>query len=175
MHIRCATPHDAELLATLGRQAFIEAFADHPKNHPDDLAAYMLSAFDIDTLARELADIDVTFFVADVDGTAVGYAKLKRDVREVGVVGERPIELCRLYNLRAFIGRGIGSALLRACLDFAQAHGHDVIWLGVWEYNMRAQEFYARFGFAFCGAHVFMLGTDAQTDLLMQRRIIGQR
>jgi ribosomal protein S18 acetylase RimI-like enzyme len=45
------------------------------------------------------------------------------------------------------------------------------MWLGVWEYNPRAQRFYEKNGFRIVGSHVFLLGEDPQTDLLMQREL----
>ena len=42
---------------------------------------------------------------------------------------------------------------------------------GVWEYNPRAQPFNEKNGFHVVGSHVFLLGKDAQTDLLMQREL----
>ncbi len=45
------------------------------------------------------------------------------------------------------------------------------MWLGVWEYNPRAQRFYERNGFRQVGKHTFQLGSDPQTDLLMQKEL----
>jgi RimJ/RimL family protein N-acetyltransferase len=45
------------------------------------------------------------------------------------------------------------------------------MWLGVWEYNPRAQRFYEKNGFRPVGQHVFQLGSDPQTDLLKQREL----
>ena len=46
------------------------------------------------------------------------------------------------------------------------------LWLGVWERNPRAIAFYRKRGFIEVGAHVFRLGDDAQTDLIMQRDLM---
>jgi ribosomal protein S18 acetylase RimI-like enzyme len=45
------------------------------------------------------------------------------------------------------------------------------MWLGVWTKNFRAQEFYRKFGFTKCGEHVFVLGSDPQTDWVMSRSL----
>ena len=57
-----------------------------------------------------------------------------------------------------------------ACFEKAKETGRDVMWLGVWEYNPRAQRFYEKNGFRFVGKHTFLLGSDPQTDLLMQKK-----
>ena len=41
------------------------------------------------------------------------------------------------------------------------------LWLGVWERNDRARAFYVKCGFADAGEHIFLFGTDPQTDLIM--------
>ncbi|HEX8248523.1 MAG TPA: GNAT family N-acetyltransferase [Pyrinomonadaceae bacterium] len=171
VEIRFAAATDAETLARIAWKSFYDAFADHPKNAPDDLKAYMDEAFSVETVAAELADEDVIYFIAEIGGEAVGYAKLQRNSREDSTAGENPIELCRLYSLSEFIGKGIGKALMQRCLDFARAGKHDFMWLGVWEYNYRAQKFYEKFGFEKCGEHVFQLGADPQIDWLLQKKL----
>jgi ribosomal protein S18 acetylase RimI-like enzyme len=56
-------------------------------------------------------------------------------------------------------------------LDTAVAGGADVAWLGVWEKNPRAISFYEKSGFAVVGDHVFVLGSDAQRDLVLAKRL----
>ena len=60
---------------------------------------------------------------------------------------------------------------MRACVSEAQAAGYQTMWLGVWEYNYRAQAFYRKWDFVAVGEHVFQLGSDPQTDLLMERAL----
>jgi len=171
VEIRPATAEDAEVLAKIGWKSFYDAFADHPKNAPDDLKSYMDEAFSVEAFSRDLADRDVIYFVAEIAGKMVGYAKLKQNSREDCVSGENPLELCRLYSLNEFIGKGIGKALMLKCLEFAEENAHDFFWLGVWEFNFRAQEFYKKFGFEKCGKHIFQLGNDPQIDWVFQKRI----
>ncbi|HRH40948.1 MAG TPA: GNAT family N-acetyltransferase [Pyrinomonadaceae bacterium] len=171
LQIRKADSADAEILAQISWKSFYDAFADHPKNDPSDLKSYMDEAFTVEAISAELADKDSFFFVAETENQMVGYAKLKQNSREDGVSGENPIELCRLYSLNEFIGKGIGKALMLKCLEFAKENGNDIIWLGVWEYNYNAQKFYTKFGFEKCGEHIFQLGSDPQTDWLMQKKI----
>lgn len=169
--IRRAAPQDAEILSRIAWKSFYDAFADHPKNAPDDLKIYMEKAFSADAISADLADKNVIYFVAELNEEMIGYAKLKTNSREDCTSGERPIELCRLYSLSEYIGKGIGKTLMLHCLKFAGENKHDFMWLGVWEYNFRAQEFYKKFGFEKCGEHVFQLGSDPQTDWIMQKQL----
>jgi ribosomal protein S18 acetylase RimI-like enzyme len=110
-----------------------------------------------------------TFLIAEADGVAAGYAKLHAGEPAEGIEGDKPIELVRLYASRQFLGRGVGQALMRACLDQARRAGYETIWLGVWERNARAQAFYRKWDFRAVGEHMFQLGSDLQRDILMER------
>ncbi len=169
--IRQAVPEDAKLLTDLAYTTFWDAFAHHPKNAPDDLNYYMRQAFNQDQIATELVDAKNIFLIAEIDGEAAGYSKIIFDNIEPGITAERPVELSRLYAHQKHLGQGVGQMLMDACFDRSKADGRDVMWLGVWEYNPRAQRFYEKNGFRVVGSHVFQLGKDSQTDLLMQREL----
>lgn len=169
--IRQAVVDDSDLLTDLAYTTFWDAFHDHPKNAPDDLAAYMRSVFTREQVTRELADENSIFLIAEIDGELAGYSKLIVGSTEHGITAERPIELSRLYSHQKFLGKGIGQTLMNACFERAKELGHDVMWLGVWEYNPRAQRFYEKNGFYEVGKHTFQLGSDPQTDLLVQREL----
>jgi ribosomal protein S18 acetylase RimI-like enzyme len=165
--IRRANANDATVLCELGARTFNETFA--ADNTPEDMAAYLASSFSLAQQTAELADPASTFFIADVGGVAAGYAKLHAGEPAEGIEGAKPIELVRLYVSREWLGRGVGEALMRTCVVEAQQAGHETIWLGVWERNERAQAFYRKWNFRAVGEHVFQLGADTQTDLLMER------
>jgi diamine N-acetyltransferase len=169
--IRQANAADAKLLTDLSYTTFWDAFAHHPKNAPDDLAHYMRQAFNVDQISDELADAKNVFLIAEIDGAAAGYAKMIIGNIEPGVNAKNPVELSRLYSQQEYIGKGVGQNLMDACFARAKRHDHDVMWLGVWEYNPRAQRFYEKNGFRVVGDHVFQLGEDSQTDLLMQKEL----
>src|ERR671913_1701574 len=92
--IRRATPADAALLAELGARTFAETFdAD---NRPEDMAAYLASAFSVEQTKRELSDPRSTWLVAEIDGEAAGYAKLHAGEAPECVRGPDPVELARI-------------------------------------------------------------------------------
>lgn len=169
--IRQASLDDAKSLTDLSYTTFWDAFAHHPKNAPDDLAHYMRQAFSLEQITNELTDPKNVFLIAEIDGKPAGYAKVIINNIEPGISAKRPVELSRLYSHQEYIGKGVGQDLMDACFDRAKSLGHDVMWLGVWEYNPRAQRFYEKNGFRVVGKHVFQLGADAQTDLLMQKEL----
>ena len=129
----------------------------------------MRQAFNVEQIAAELAELASIFLIAELDGKPAGYSKLIVDNIEPGITADRPVELSRLYSHQEYLGRGVGQNLMDACFERARADGRDVMWLGVWEFNPRAQRFYEKNGFRFVGKHTFLLGSDPQTDLLMQR------
>lgn len=169
--IRQATSADAQLLTDLAYTTFWDAFANHPKNAPDDLNYYMRQAFNIEQITAELAEAKNIFLIAEFEDEAAGYSKIILDNIEPGITATRPVELSRLYSQQKFLGKGVGQTLMDACFERSKDDGRDVMWLGVWEFNPRAQRFYEKNGFRVVGSHTFQLGEDPQTDLLMQKEI----
>lgn len=167
--IRRGKLSDAALLAELGARTFSETFA--PDNSPANMAAYLATAFSSSQQTGELGDRETLFLIAESDGVAVGYAMLRSGNVLENVTGENPIELVRLYVSQERLGSGVGAALMQACIQEARRRGHKTLWLGVWEHNARAQAFYRKWNFTEIGTHVFQLGDDPQTDILMQRTI----
>jgi ribosomal protein S18 acetylase RimI-like enzyme len=167
--IRRATLDDASLLAELGARTFYETFAKD--NTPEDMEAYLASSFNVSLQTEELTDPESMFLIAEVGGAAAGYTKLHSGEPLEEIEDAKAVELVRLYVSREWLGRGVGEALMRACLDEARRAGHETIWLGVWEKNARAQAFYRKWNFREVGEHPFPLGTDIQRDILMERAV----
>ncbi len=167
--IRRASAADNVLLAELGARTFRDTFA--AANTPENMAAYLAASFGPEIQAAELADPRVVFLIAEIEGEPAGYAQLRGGAAPSGINGSNPVELVRIYARREIIGQGVGAALMQACIAEARRRGYDTVWLGVWEHNVRARAFYERWGFKEAGTHVFQLGDDPQTDVLMQRAV----
>ena len=56
---------------------------------------------------------------------------------------------------------------MKASLDTSASLGATNVWLGVWEKNERGIAFYAKCGFRDVGSHLFLVGSDLQTDRVM--------
>jgi ribosomal protein S18 acetylase RimI-like enzyme len=167
--IRKATVEDAVSLVSLGIKTFYDTFA--AVNTEKDMQMYLDSTFTLEKILSEFEEKGSLFFIGESEGVSVGYAKIRTLKREKGVAGQSPLEIERLYVREDQFGKGTAHKLMQTCLDYAMQNNFDCIWLGVWEHNERAKSFYKKWGFEIFGEHVFVLGTDPQTDLLMQRKI----
>jgi GNAT superfamily N-acetyltransferase len=165
--IRPATLDDAAILSDLGARTFRETF--EPICSPEDLTAYVAGAYGEAIQRAELADPSRPGRVLEIDGVPSGFLQLRLGHREPCVTSPRPVELQRIYVLRAFHRGGFGAALMEASVDIARAWGADVLWLGVWEHNERALAFYARNGFREAGDHIFKIGQQVDRDLILVR------
>ncbi len=171
LEIRYGTVEDAERLTPLAIKIFNDTFADNPLNKPEDMNHYISEAFSFEQTQRELADENSIFFIAEIDGEMIGYAKLQKHSREDCISDKNPIELQRLYVEHGFHGKGIAAKIMQMCFDESKRQNFQTMWLGVWEYNFRAQKFYGKLGFQKVGNHIFLLGNDAQTDLVMEKEL----
>jgi GNAT superfamily N-acetyltransferase len=169
INIRRATIADSSLLAELGTRTFRDSFGS--ANTPGDMAKYLSESFSPSIQAAELADPRNAFLLAEVESQPVGYVRLREGPSPPVVFGSRPLEIVRFYAVEAWIGRGVGATLMKACLDLAAQEGHNTLWLDVWEHNPRAIAFYKKWGFEVVGNQPFRLGDDLQHDLLMARSI----
>ena len=163
--IRPATPEDAATLADLGARTFRETFMGICS--PEDLSAYVAGAYGEAIQRAELADPARPGLVLDIAGIPSGFVQLRLGHREPCVTGKRPAELQRIYLLRSAQGGGRGAALMEASVDLAHSRGADLLWLGVWENNVKALAFYARCGFREAGDHIFRIGQQIDRDLIL--------
>ena len=169
VRITAASAKDIPLLTLLGRVTFEQTFARD--NSVSDMQQYLMQNFNEARITEELADPTSNFILAFVDDEPAGYAKLKENRIPPGVSDTPALEIERIYARQEFLGKKIGKALMEYCLAFASDNGYQMVWLGVWEKNQRAIQFYEKWGFTVFGSHLFMLGTDPQTDLLMGKKL----
>jgi diamine N-acetyltransferase len=164
--IKEATVADAALIADLSRQTFYDSFA--AKNTKADMDKFLNETFTREKLMEEVGAPGNTFLLAYNGDEPVGYVRL-RESTKVMLQEEKALEIARIYAMQASIGKGVGSALMQKCIDIARQKNVKVLWLGVWEKNFKAISFYRKWGFEQFGEHVFMLGNDPQTDMLMKK------
>lgn len=169
IQIRLVHPSEVELLLSLSRKTFYDAFEHH--NNPDDFEAYTSKAFTEEKLLSEIENPDSEFYFAIIDNQLVGYIKLNYSSAQTEFQETDAIEIERIYILADQQGKNIGRQLLDFAINKAIEAGMRYIWLGVWEHNHDAMRFYQRHGFNTFSSHHFMVGNDKQTDILMKREL----
>jgi GNAT superfamily N-acetyltransferase len=170
--VRRAVAGDAEQLSAFGSRVYGATFA--ADNDPAQLALYLATAYTPAAQASELADPDLTtLLVCDGADAIAAFAQLRMGPVPSCVADAAAIELWRFYVDQVWHGRGVAALLMDAVLGEAgdPARACSTVWLGVWERNARAQAFYRKCGFAPVGTHVFMFGTEPQTDEIWARRL----
>lgn len=164
---REAVAADARWLADFGREIFDATFGPH--NRDEDMAAYLDAHYTVERQAGEIARPGSKIWIAELDGSRVGYTQLVLDAPRVELAGDPATEVHRFYVDGAWHGRGIAAAMMAHCLEESRAAGARWTWLAVWSQNERALAFYRKAGFAKIGEQIFVLGRDRQIDFVMAR------
>ena len=166
---RYATENDAELIAEMSRQAFYDSFA--PQNAKENMDKFMNEVFTKEALMKEVGEPGNIFLLAFDGDEPVGYVRMRHSANPVELGNSNAIEIARIYAVTNSIGKGVGKALIQRCIEIAVEKECNVVWLGVWEHNQRAIDFYTKWGFEKFSTHIFMLGNDPQTDWLMKKEL----
>lgn len=167
--IETATAEHANMLAVFGAKTFRDTFS--AANTEEDMNLFVESNYTPEKLYQELTDPSSIFLVVYDGKTPAGYVKLRTGHEPVELGPQRAIEIERLYADAAYLGKRVGFTLMNAAIRHARMNKFEVLWLGVWEHNAKARDFYEKFGFEYFGSHIFILGTDPQTDLLMKKTL----
>lgn len=158
-------------LQVIGRQTFFETFADH--NTADDMQKYLDNNLSTDKLQNELTDKNSEFYFATLDNKVIGYLKINFGQAQTELKDKSSLEIERIYVLKDFHGKKVGQVLYDKAIDIAKQTNAEYVWLGVWEKNPRAIKFYEKNGFVAFDKHIFKLGNDEQTDIMMRLKIGG--
>lgn len=157
---------DVIQLQHISRTTFTETFAEH--NSEEDLNNYLQEQLSLKKLVEELNNKYSEFYFASENERVIGYLKLNWEKAQTELIDEAAFEIERIYILKEYFGKGLGQFLLDNAITIGKAHAPSYIWLGVWEKNARAIRFYEKNGFKVFSSHLFTLGSDVQTDLLMK-------
>jgi len=157
---------DAKMLSELGARTFYDTFAKD--NTPENIEAYLKRSFSPEIQLGELSQPQVVFLIAEMEGSPTGYAQLILNSSDEAIKRIKPLEIRRIYASQEYLGKGVGKELMLAIISEARLQGCDCVWLGVWEKNQRAIDFYKKWGFREVGTHIFSVGDDPQNDLVME-------
>jgi diamine N-acetyltransferase len=167
--IRFATTDDAALIADISRRTFYDTFAQF--NSRENIDKFMQEQFSTRTLMEEVGMPDNTFLLAYCNDKPSGYVRLRENNNPPELAGLQTIEIARIYVMEQWIGKGVGKSLMLQSLAVARDKSKQYVWLGVWEKNFPAIDFYRSWGFKKFGTHPFILGNDIQNDWLMIKKL----
>ena len=173
--IRPVTENDIVLLTELGRTTFIESFSE--QNNPVNVQKYLTESYAFEVIKVEFDNPKNHFFIAEFNSEPAGFIKIIFDEDEDHPIlkDKKCLQLKRIYILEKFQSLGISRKMLNKLFEIAIENHFELIWLGVWEKNIKAITVYEKWGFEKFGSHIFNLGGDLQTDLLMKKFIERQK
>jgi diamine N-acetyltransferase len=166
IEIRELTIDDILELQKISRQTFHETFA--ALNSEENMAKYLEEELSIEKLTAELNNTNSAFYFAVYNAQVIGYLKLNFGESQTELKEQKAVEIERIYVLKEFHGQHIGQLLYNKAIQVARQKNAEYVWLGVWEENTKAIHFYKKNGFIEFDKHIFFLGDDAQTDIMMK-------
>lgn len=164
-----ATINDLETVRQIGIDTFYESFSS--VNTEENMAHYLETGFSLDRVASELRNADSEFHLAYDGDKLIGYLKVNHGPAQSELKDNTALEIERIYVLQAWQKQKIGQLFYDKAIQIARARGYAYVWLGVWEENEKAIGFYKRNGFVEFDKHLFKLGDDIQTDIMMRREL----
>ncbi len=169
IEIKKATTNDIDQLQKIGRQTFYETFS--AGNTEENMNQYLEEGFSGAKLTAELNNKNSEFYFATLDQDVIGYLKLNFGQSQTELKDEGALEIERIYVLKEFHGKNVGQLLYEKAIQIAIQKEAGYVWLGVWEENPRAIHFYKKNGFVEFDKHIFKLGNDEQTDIMMKLQL----
>jgi ribosomal protein S18 acetylase RimI-like enzyme len=163
---RDATPEDGAMLGGIARATFIETFASLYKR--EDLEAFLAGSTDA-AYGAELLDPMLEVRFAMVNDVPVGFCKVSPLKLPAPDLGRKPWELRQLYVFKPWHGCGIADELTQWAIERAKARGAEDLWLSVYTENPRGRRFYARYGFIEVQPYAFLVGSQADEDILCRK------
>ena len=160
------TLNDVEKLQTISRITFSQTFMEY--NSVQDMDTYLNKNFSIPQLNSEIANTDSEFYFAKDGEMIIGYLKVNTSSAQTEIKDLAAFEIERIYVDQSYLGKKIGQQLFEKAIELAKAKNKSYVWLGVWEENHRALAFYKKNGFVPFDKHIFKLGNDEQTDIMMK-------
>ncbi len=169
IEIENVTVNDIEKLQVIGKQTFHETFSE--SNSEENMKNYLEEGFSTEKLIAELNDKNSEFYFATIDKKIIGYLKINFGASQTELKDKKALEIERIYVSKEFHGKNVGQLLYDKAILIAKQKNVKYVWLGVWEKNIRAINFYKKNGFVAFDKHIFKLGNDEQTDIMMKLKL----
>lgn len=163
-----ATESDCEAVAQLAARTFSDTFGHLYK--PANLLQHLLEKYSPDYFKQELRNGSTIVLIHEGE-QLIGYAKVGQvSLPLKGKIPKGAQELHRAYIEKEFQGRGLGKALMLHILSLPRIATAPIVYLGVWEENIRAQQLYAHYGFEPVGRYLYQVGDQTDREIIMAHR-----
>lgn len=160
---------DIENLQQISRQTFFETFSE--SNTEENMTKYLEEDLSLEKLTIELSNEGSEFYFAMLGHDIIAYLKLNLGQSQTELQDDNALEIERIYVLKEFHGKKVGQLLYEKAIQVAYKEKINYVWLGVWEKNPRAINFYKKNDFMEFDKHIFRLGDDEQTDIMMRKML----
>lgn len=161
--------NEIDQLQKIGRQTFQETFSE--SNSEENMKNYLEEGFSNEKLIAELNVKNSEFYFASLENEVIGYLKINFGDSQTELKDSKALEIERIYVSKEFHGKSVGQLLYDKAIEIAKEKDVEYVWLGVWEENPRAIRFYKKNGFIEFDKHIFKLGDDEQTDIMMKLQL----
>lgn len=169
INIKKVTLNNLQQLQDISRQTFSETFS--AGNTAKNMTRYSEEGFSAEKLTAELNNDASQFYFAVLNNEVIGYLKLNTGQSQTELRDDKALEIERIYVLKAYQGKKVGQLLYDKAIQVAVEKEAGYVWLGVWENNLGAIGFYKKNGFVEFDTHIFYLGEEEQTDIMMKKNL----
>lgn len=133
--IKTATSQDASTIQMLAQEIWLQHYTPIIGKAQVD---YMLDKFQSETAVKDQLSDGYIYYIAYVDKTPCGYCGIKK---------ENGIFLSKLYVSQTHRGKGVGKALIKEILAYANQSRANRIWLTCNKNNTNTLSVYQKLGF----------------------------
>ncbi len=173
IELKRAGKEDVDDLQKISQKTFADTFGKY--NTPENIRKYLSENYSVEKLLQEINNRNSQFFFAKIQSQIIGYLKINFNSAQTELQEGNSLEIERIYVAKEFQGKKVGQSFMDKAVEIARENKLRFIWLGVWEKNLNAISFYQRNGFVIFGNHVFKLGEDLQTDIMMKMELDNKK
>jgi ribosomal protein S18 acetylase RimI-like enzyme len=171
--IKQASPEDAKNIAAIGWHSFTDTFGNLFIDR-ENLRNHLHKHFTAKAIAKTIADGQNRYYLCRQTKAAAGFAKMKLGSTNPLVLGNRQLELERIYFSPEFQGVGAAQLLMKELLKEAVQLHAEVLWLRVYWKNEKAIRFYEKNGFVKEGTQNLFIGSQEFVFYVMSNALSSQ-
>ncbi len=169
--IRKLSVEDIPMLSLLSKKTFYDAFVGTCT--AADMEDFLEYYYNPSALQKQLTEEKIDYYFAEINNEPIAYISFGEEIPNFTETNNgKALELKRLYVLNEYHSKGVAQKLIQLFLDNVVKGNYEYAFLGVWEYNYKAKNFYAKYDFMKTNyRHDFPIGGTKQTDIYLLKKI----